>query len=520
MTLPSFYAVNPSEVILCLDKPAPRQVLEVIEKVAKACKAEDITRIIEVEHNPEYAFHQAWVRRKGFLEAKNDRILTTDIDLVINKNVLKAVEIVSRNNIGIVSCCKLRSLGSFVGLYRYLGEIFLREVAHRLVSFYRGEGLKATSFTGLYAICRSYWLNSEDEGIKKLVNPKQILRGQNREFDITQVYPTGEDTYLRDCMATQYRVIYLPDIGSICLIDYLEDHPHVQFWKGFYFASRGRSLLGALVRTVLRLQVHYFVGHLYGKKFLKRRAKRLKSRQYSLEDAKKYWEYAPLSITIGGSKLSTSVLVRQPDDALKRIVERSIYERDLKERASVYREKVVNWIKKEHVKYMLDFGCGIGQDGVFFAKTTGISVDFADIVQSNVILTKRYSRIWNISATSIFIDTDPEKFCFPRLYDMILANGVLHHTPKAKEIVQKLSKFLKPDGLFICMLYTPTHFKTTKAKNLEEYAKLSEGAAPVENPYSDFYDEEKSKKLFEDFHLLETFTTHKGKFGWYVWRKS
>jgi hypothetical protein len=35
--LPSFYAPNPSEVILCVDKPAPKDVTKVIGEVTKAC---------------------------------------------------------------------------------------------------------------------------------------------------------------------------------------------------------------------------------------------------------------------------------------------------------------------------------------------------------------------------------------------------------------------------------------------------------------------------------------------------
>ena len=512
ITLPSFYTVNPSEVILCLDKPAPKNVVEIINKITSFLGVENLTRIIEVEHN-EYKFHQAWVRRKGFLEAKYDRILTTDIDLIINSNVLKAVRLVGENSIGLVSCSKTRRIFGVISFLRFVGETFLKTFAHRLIRFYRGAGLEATSFTGLYCLYRPYWLATEDDGIKQLVNPKQMLRGK---IDITQVYPIGEDTYLRDCMATQYKCKYLSDVGGYCLTEYLEDNPLVQFWIGFYFASKGRSLLAALVRMILRLQVHYLIGHLYGKKFQKHRTK---VGPYSLEKARKYWEYAPLSITVGFSKLSTRDLIRQPDDAVKRLVERSIYERNLKEGASVYRKKITEHIKKGNVKHMLDFGCGIGQDGVYFAKTCGVAVDFADIVESNVILTKRYNRIWNISANSIFIDVDPQEFCFPKEYDLILANGVLHHTPKAKEIIQNLHRFLKSNGLFICMLYTPKHFKATGARNIKEYAILSEGFAPIQNPYSDFYDLAKAKELFGGFELLETFTTHQGKFGWYVWRK-
>ena len=56
-------------------------------------KSRQITRdasqlkILEVEKKNDYSFQQAWVRMKGFLEARNDVILTGDIDLYINRCV-------------------------------------------------------------------------------------------------------------------------------------------------------------------------------------------------------------------------------------------------------------------------------------------------------------------------------------------------------------------------------------------------------------------------------------------------
>ena len=50
---------------------------------------------------------------------------------------------------------------------------------------------------------------------------------------------------------------------------------------------------------------------------------------------------------------------------------------------------------------MLDFGCGMGSDGVYFSKLLGLKVTFADIVPSNVEIVKRYSKIWNIPTKAI-----------------------------------------------------------------------------------------------------------------------
>lgn len=269
LTLPSFYKVIPSEVVLCFDNPPHREAYKVAKAIANLYK--DIpTKFLLVDKNPEYIFHQAWVRRKGFLEAKYDRILTTDIDLMINKNVHKAVEMVGKNNIGLVSLSKFEYPHSLKNFYRIMGKWVLQKIVHKFVDYYRRTGISATKFTGLYCIWRPYWLGSDErEKIKKLVNPKQRLRGTRRgRWTLDDFKAMGEDTFLRDCMIKKYKAVFLPDIGALVMVDLLEDHPDIQFSKGIYFALRGRNLIGALIRTVLRGQPYYLRGHFYGKKLL------------------------------------------------------------------------------------------------------------------------------------------------------------------------------------------------------------------------------------------------------------
>jgi len=266
MTLPSYYAVNPSEVIVCTDKPTPNEVRQVIQKVAVACDAQDITRIVEVERDPEWIFHQAHVRRTGFKKAKYDRILTVDIDLVINRNVLKALKLVGKNNVGLVSCSKFRYPKSLVDLWRIGAITFLRKIVHGMLDPF----IEITTFTGLYALWRPFWLDSEPEKkIRKHVNPKQFYRGEYAGEVAADVNPTGEDTHLKDCMSEKHRCIYLREIGAIILRDVYEDVPYVQYMKGQYFRRRGRSLLVSVVRAFLRAQPYYLAGYLRTEKNVK-----------------------------------------------------------------------------------------------------------------------------------------------------------------------------------------------------------------------------------------------------------
>jgi glycosyltransferase involved in cell wall biosynthesis len=259
-TLPSYYNVNPREVIVCTDKPLPRKLHQVIQKVAVACDALDITRIVEVERDPEWNFHQAHVRRTGFKKAKYDRILTVDIDLAINRNVLKALKLIGTNNVGLASCIILRYPKSLVDLWRIGTITFLRKIVHGMLAPFMG----ITMFTGLYALWKPYWLDSEpEEKIKKHVNPKQFLRGEYARGVPTDVNPTGEDTHLRDCMLEKHRCIYLHDFGAIGLRGLYEDDPCVQYMTGQYFARRGRSLLVSLGRAFFRVQSDYLRGFLH-----------------------------------------------------------------------------------------------------------------------------------------------------------------------------------------------------------------------------------------------------------------
>jgi hypothetical protein len=249
-TLPSYYAVNPSEVIICTDKPTPRKVRRVVQKVAVACDALDITRIVEVERDPEYKYHQAWVRRTGFRKAKYDRILTVDADLVINKKVLKAVELVGKDNIGLVSCSKK---------YPYKGiQKIWRMITQKIVNL-----VYPIRFTGLYAIWRPYWLDSEDEGIKRLRSQKKIMNGSFEEVVF------GEDVYLHNCLIKKHKGVYLRDVGAVCLTADAQDKPYVQFQSGRYFASKNYNIFQILAKSILYLRFHVMLGWLYEKRKIK-----------------------------------------------------------------------------------------------------------------------------------------------------------------------------------------------------------------------------------------------------------
>jgi len=244
-SLPSCYSLGPSEVILCLDNEAKANVEYEISKVAFEHGCLDRTRVLYVKRNYEYSFHQAWVRREGFRNARWDRILTVDVDLKVNRNVLKTVKLVGNDDVGFSSCIILHHVGGLLGLWRAAG--------HRVAE---KAQLAPPAYSGLYSIWRPFWIDSEDDGIEKVRDPRQGT------FNDALM---GEDTYLCRCMAKKHRCVFLTDVGAYNMRSECNDLSRIQFEIGRKYAKDNSSPLLVLARSLTLARFHYIHGYLHEK---------------------------------------------------------------------------------------------------------------------------------------------------------------------------------------------------------------------------------------------------------------
>jgi len=261
-TLPSYYSLRPGEVVLCFDDPPDVEALAITKKVIKTCGAENISKFIFVKHDPEWAYHQANVRRSGFKAARYDRILTVDIDILINRKILKTLELVGKNNVGLSSCSKFYYPVGLSGFFRAVERNVFRKIDSYVDKLLARRSSSAT-FSGLYAIYRPYWLDSEDSNeVKRLtsVKTKDVSRTQSGTMR-----PVGEDRFLCDSMIRKHKVIHLPDIAGIDFGPAIHDRPISQFESGRYSFDHGRSLLGAIIQAFTRAHPHFIRGYLYEK---------------------------------------------------------------------------------------------------------------------------------------------------------------------------------------------------------------------------------------------------------------
>jgi len=205
-SIPSVVSVNPAEIVLCFDKPADSHTFNVAKRIVERLGAEEKTKFLEVERNSKFRLHQAWVRRSGFLKASYDKILTVDADLFVYPAVLKAIDMVGKNNIGLASCEKVYSLLDFHSFWR-VGVDKMKT----LIVKNRG------SFTGLYAFWRPFWLETEDDFVERI--------------------SASEDVHLCLGIMKKYRCVFLKDVGGFCLGIQAEDKIVNQFRAGQWFAQ-------------------------------------------------------------------------------------------------------------------------------------------------------------------------------------------------------------------------------------------------------------------------------------------
>jgi len=112
-------------------------------------------------------------------------------------------------------------------------------------------------------------------------------------------------------------------------------------------------------------------------------------------------------------------------------------------------------------KEVLEVGCGIGTEGVLFARGGAKYTGFELSTKSLDICKQRFSvfglggEFFDGSAETLTTHLPPGK-----AYDLVYSFGVIHHTPNPKACIQQIRKVMKPDGELRIMLYAAESWKT------------------------------------------------------------
>jgi hypothetical protein len=129
----------------------------------------------------------------------------------------------------------------------------------RAYSFLFKQKLFPPIFSGLYAMWRPYWRETEDAGIHDLENPGRVPNSLAGEGIV------GEDTYLFICMRRRYRCRLLKEIGAISLTRNVEDLPLEQFSWGRYLAGKNTAGVAVFIASILFAYPYLLMGYRYQK---------------------------------------------------------------------------------------------------------------------------------------------------------------------------------------------------------------------------------------------------------------
>jgi glycosyltransferase involved in cell wall biosynthesis/SAM-dependent methyltransferase len=100
---------------------------------------------------------------------------------------------------------------------------------------------------------------------------------------------------------------------------------------------------------------------------------------------------------------------------------------------------------------VLEIGGGLGIDLAQFA-SAGARVTDVDLSAGHLALAEEHFRLRGLAGR--FIHHDGEDLPFPDgAFDLVYSNGVIHHTPNTKRMVEEIFRVLKPGGRVIVMVY-------------------------------------------------------------------
>ena len=100
---------------------------------------------------------------------------------------------------------------------------------------------------------------------------------------------------------------------------------------------------------------------------------------------------------------------------------------------------------------MLEIGAGMGTDLAQFARHGALVTDL-DLSSGHLELAKENLALRGLSGEFVLHDAETLPFEDNR-FDLVYSNGVIHHTPNTRAVVQEMRRVLKPGGHVIVMVY-------------------------------------------------------------------
>lgn len=232
-SLPSIFRLRPDETILLFDRCTDLSV-EIAWMIAQKFGMTGKTKFINVTRQNDWGYSHAYVARKGYLMTRNNLILATAADIILDPTITNYFPLVATSNIAFISFLHVDYPVSFRNLLkRLLVRIGLLPPSH-----------KERWLAGPYVFSKRAWLETEDqEAVKKVVR--------------------AHDTHLHKAILTKY--------SSRCIVTRTfhlrpRESNQMHYLRGqLYWTVAKRSFLLTLLSALFYVRLGLIKGYIHAR---------------------------------------------------------------------------------------------------------------------------------------------------------------------------------------------------------------------------------------------------------------
>lgn len=154
-------------------------------------------------------------------------------------------------------------------------------------------------------------------------------------------------------------------------------------------------------------------------------------------------------------------------------------------------------------KKVLEVGCGIGTDGVNFARA-GAKYSAIELSEKSLELARKRFDIFSLEGNFYHGDAENILSIVPvEEFDLVYSFGVIHHTPDPVKVINSVKKYLHKDSEFRLMMYAKNSWK-----NIMIDAGFDQPEAQSGCPIAYTYTRGELKELLQEYQVLEIYQDH------------